>query len=632
MNTHAPAPTVKLFSRRKWKVGFAIFFIVVIAFLMFPRPVASSKPAIPKIKRIPVVAQTLAQSRRVRQTLSFPAMIVSQQEAKVVAKSSGTVQEARALLGDSVAEGALLLVIDDSSGNTLKSGPVNQAQLASDQAGVSYRLAQASYQNILESSQRDLLQAEISKNQAQTGNRNTQSIAEASLNTATLAVEQARLALENRIVSATQSEADAETNAALVAETAINTCKTLITNVNNLTGLDEDHSVVVPYSYYLGATRSQTLIDAQYLYKETKRAYSAFLELRFSDASDKVQKTLLLAEKVKALADATKLLLDNTISGSLLPQSSPTGASLSGLQSGIAGIQSQINGTLVQLNGAQQLLANVALGNQTGLDALQKAYEMARQNLESMKANSGNQVDQAGFGQDQAENQFENLKIKLDSQVAAAKAQLDSARLQYENSLVGLNSLSGNYRIPAPIAGVVTRKLFSVGDTVSPGQLLMTLSRSDLTKAQFFVDQETLPSLAVGMVAQLRTSAGTSFEARVTSISTRADEATKRFMVEAEPKAGSHLALGTVADIFLDLDQVSQDPTHFILPLSAIDVGQNGNRVTLAQDGQAQKAEVAIVRISGEVAEIAADFPPDALIVVEGNRLAQEGDYLRVKN
>lgn len=632
MTTLPPASIVNGFSRRKWTIGLAAIAIAFVAIAAFPRPAASSKPAIPKIKRIPVVAQTLAQSRRVRQTLSFPALIVSQQEAKVVAKSPGTVQEARAQLGDSVSEGALLLVIDDSSGNTLKSGPVNQAQLASDQAAVSYRLAQATYQNILESSQRDLLQAELSKTQARTGNRNTQSIAEASLNTATLAVEQARLALENRIVSATQSEADAETNASLVAETALNTCKTVLTNVNNLTGLDDDHSVVVPYSYYLGATRSQTLIDAQHLYKETKRSYSEFLTFHFSDSSDKVLKTLRLAEKVKTLADATKLLLDNTVSGSLLPQSSPTGASLSGLQSAIAGIQSQINGTLAQLNGAQQLLGNTALGNQTGLDALQKAYEMAQQNLESMKASSGNQVDQAGFGQDQAENQFENLKIKLDSQVAAAKAQMDSARLQYENSLVGLNSLSGNYRIPAPIAGVVTRKLFSVGDTVSPGQLLMTLSRSDLTKAQFFVDQETLPALAVGMGARLRTSAGVTLEATVTSISTRADEATKRFMVEAEPKAGSNLALGTVADIALDLDHVSQDPSHFMLPLSAIDVGQNGNRVTLAQDGQATKADVTIVRISGEVAEIVADFSADALIVVEGNRLAQENDYLIIKN
>jgi len=632
MNTPAPVPIANLFPQRKWLIGFAAILIVVIVLLSFPRPIASGKPAIPKITRIPVTAQTLAQSKSVRQTLSFPALVVSQQESKVVAKSSGSVQEAKVALGDSVLEGELLLVIDDSSGNVSKAGPVNQARLASEQAAVAYRMAQTNYENLLESSQKDLRQAEISRDQAQTGKLNTQSITDQAFKTAQLAVEQARLALENRKQTATQAENDARTNGSVVAENAFNASQSVLVGINNITGFDENNSTVIPYDYYLGYY-SQVRTDAKVQYKEARAVLGEFGLTRFASVSDRIQKTIFLAEQVRDLADKVKELLDrHTVTGSLLPLNSPTGASLTAFQSAVAGYQIQINGAIAQLNGARQALDNVALGNQTSLDALEKAYDLARQNLESLKATSGNQIDQAGFGQDQAENQVENLTIKLETQVAAAKAQMDSARLQYENSMVGLSTLSGNYQIVAPIGGVVTRKLFSIGDTVAPGQLLMTVSRPDLAKAQFFVDSETLPYIGVGKPVLLKVSNGDSIEAKIVSVSTRADEQTKRFMVEAEPLGNAKLALGTVADVALELIYQSQEPSHFMLPLSAIDVGQNGNQITVAQDGRALKAEVKIVRIVGEAAEIAADLPADAKIIVEGNRLAQEGDYLTITN
>ena len=632
MNQTPLPPIVKPSHRRKLTVGIALVFAVAVVALSFPYPAASKKPAIPKIHRIPVIVQTLEESRMVRQEVRFPALIVSQQESKVVAKSSGTVQETKAKLGDSVSEGDLLLTLDDSSGNPFGAGPVNQAKLASEQSAVAYRMAQTNYQNLLESSQKDLLQAEISRDQAQTGKRNTQSITNESLKTAQLAMEQARLALEDRKQTASQSEGDTQTNAFVIAENALNACQSVLVGINNITGFDEGNSVTPPYDYYLGFY-SQVRTDAKAQYKETKAVLGEFGLVLFSSVSDRIQKTLLLAEQVRDLADKTKELLDrHTVTGSLLPLTSPTGASLTSFQSTVAGYQTQINGAIAQLNGAQQALDNVALGNQTSLDALQKAYDLACQNFESLKATSGNQIDQAGFGQDQAENQVENLKIKLDSQVAAAKAQMDSARIQYENSLVGLNSLSGNYQIVAPIDGVVTRKLFSVGDTVAPGQLLMTISRPDLAKAQFFADPETLPFLKVGMSARLIILGGVAIESKISSVSTRADESSKRFMVEAEPLSDANLTLGTVADIALDLEYQSDEPFHYMLPLSAIDVGQNGNRITLALDGRAMKFDVEIIHIVGEAAEIAADLPADAQIIIEGNRLAQEGDYLTISN
>jgi RND family efflux transporter MFP subunit len=628
---------------------YAAFFclVVILITVISGCKDTSKKPSIPKINRIPVKSQTAEESRLIKQTLTFPALITAKEEAKILAKSSGTAKEVFFNIGETVKAGDILIKTDDVSGTSygtdFNAGPINQAKLASEQAGVMYNSASAAYQNLLASTDKDLNQAQIALSQAQTTKGNTMDMtndsiktAQIAYDTAKIAAEQAKEALDNRNASADQSESDVNTNSGLAATAVINTGNTIITGINMLTGFDESHTIVVPYDNYLGAKNGIQLNDAKNLYKDTKSYYQDFLRKNFTDESDKVAEAVLLAEQIKKLTDAIKLVFDNTVTGSALPQSSATGQSLSGLQSAIAGYQTQINSALTQIQSASQALTNTGLNNNSSLDALQKGYELAQQqekaalqNLENLKTSSKNQLDLAGFGENQANNMYEDTKIKLDSQLVASKAQLDNAKIQYENSLINLNNLTSSYQLISPIDGEVTEKFISTGETVAPGQLLFVISKPESVKMQFYVDSSALPFMEIGLPVAFQNTDNQSFTGKVTAISSSADDVTKRFLVEAEPDEKTDgFAPGTITDAILSINIKPENTSDILLPISAVDVGQNGSSIFLDDNGRAKKIDASVIQIKGESAEIKADIPEGMLIVVDGNRLLHDGDFL----
>ena len=431
----------------------------------------------------------------------------------------------------------------------------------------------------------------------------------------------------------------ANTNAELAATSVINSGNTIITGINNVTGFDESNSVVVPYKSYLGAYDQKTYNNALNIYKDTKSYYDDFLIKSFDDEKQKVSNTILLAQKVKDLVDSVKLLLDNSVSGALLPLSSQTGASLTGLQSTVASYQAQINSALTQINSADQGLSATELNNSSTLDALEKAYELAQQqektafqNLDNVQNSVKNQLDQAEFGKQQASNTYEGTKIKLDTQISAAKAQADSARLQYENSLVSLNNLTSSYQMVAPISGSITQKLISEGETVSPGQLLFVVNGSDELKTQFYVDFDTLQHIKTGDAVKFQTTDGRAFTGKITALSSSADDVTKRFLVEAVPDSSDIiLAPGTIVDAYVTIEIKPSEESNLLLPLSSITFGQNNNTIFINDNGRAKQAEVSVVKIIGENAEIKAYIDEGARIIVSGNQFLHEGDFLAEK-
>ena len=75
----------------------------------------------------------------------------------------------------------------------------------------------------------------------------------------------------------------------------------------------------------------------------------------------------------------------------------------------------------------------------------------------------------------------------------------------------------------------------------------------------------------------------------------------------------------------------SSGNNSLILPLSTLTIGQNETYLFTAEEGKAKKVSVEILKISGETAEVSAELPPDALGIVEGNKLVQEGEGIEIK-
>lgn len=212
-----------------------------------------------------------------------------------------------------------------------------------------------------------------------------------------------------------------------------------------------------------------------------------------------------------------------------------------------------------------------------------------------------------------------------------AKTQKDIAKLQYENALLNLSGSISNHLITAPISGVITNKAVSIGDSVSAGQLIASISKSTNIKIQFYVDQEQLASLSKGQEISAIDAGKNSISLIIKNISTTADQTTKRFLIEAYPKQKeSTLIPGTIISVSIRTVLQPQSDSNFILPLSSISTGQNESYIFIAENSIAKKTTVTISRVLGETAEISADIAPETLIITEGNKLVHEGETIIV--
>jgi len=598
--------------------------------------------------RVGVRVQKAGDSKISKRTAEYPAMVSAEQEAKVVAKISGSAKQIRFKSGDRVSVGQELAKIDDvgsGQGNVagFNASQVKQAGVAVEQAAAAYSLAQKTYQNLLLSSEKDLEQARIGKSQSAQGKDNLQNSSDENLKSAKLAYEsavlareQAKTSLNNRVSASRQASSDAAVNAGVTADSVANTCSAIINNINNITGAGGNVELV--YEDNLGALDFSVLTNVKNAYILASIESEKYGKITPADLNSKIKTADTIALAVKKLADAAALLFNSTITSASLPQSSLAGTSLSGLQSAAAGYQAQANGAISQMNGVKQALDNVALNNDSSLDTLEKAYELAKkqeesakQNLENLKAGNKSALDSAGFGIESSSNQYSATEIRINSQLVSAKAQMEIAELSYRNALVALQGLYDSHSAISPIAGTITQKNVSEGETVSPGQILFVISRSEDVKLRIYVSQDEVRDFRLGQAVWILKDSEKR-KGLVSGINGQPDSLTKRYLVEIKPEKNDKefFTLGSVLSASVDFEKKAVGEKNLILSLSAIEIGQNGNYVKIAENGKARKAAVKIVRVEGESAEIEADLPADAEIITDGGKMLEEGDEIKI--
>ncbi len=596
---------------------------------------------------VPVKGQSVGASTSIKQELEYPGMIVAESEANIIAKASGNLSSANFKVGDQIILGQELAKIDDVNSaafnpSNYNTNQIKQAKNAVSQAEAAYNLARSNYDSLLVSSVKDLRSAEISRDQAAKGQSNldvtaAESIksAELAFETSKIAVEQARLTLDNRQKLADQSFKDANTNAENTLSSVLSAASTVITNINNITALDDNNTVTISYRSNLGALDSTTYSNAKESYQAAKDAFAGYNAQKFNSLNDKIAGASTVLDKVKKLADDTKALFDKTITSTSLPQSSQSGPSLSNLQTAAAGYQSQINAAISQLDAASQGLANISLNNSSLLDSLRQAYDLAQkqmasaeQALNNLKAGNSSQKDQAGFAYNLAQNQYDNLRVKIEAQILGAKTQMETAAFQYNNAVTSLQSLYDAHSVISPLTGTITKVFVSNGEAVAAGQPVLTVSQTQDIKVQFFVEPDNLLAIKPGQPVKVFTDSNNSYEGVVAAVSPQADSVTRRFLVEVKLEKVDGLLLGTVATVKLSLIKSAGSLGAIIIPLSAVTVGQNGNYIFTAENGQAKKVPVEIIEVMGELAKVKTDLPSTAIIITDGNKLLQDGQVI----
>jgi RND family efflux transporter MFP subunit len=246
-------------------------------------------------------------------------------------------------------------------------------------------------------------------------------------------------------------------------------------------------------------------------------------------------------------------------------------------------------------------------------------------------------AQQAKKSYDLAKDAYDNLKkssLSTNTQKDSAKTQRDIAKLQYENATLGLSGSIDNHLLKSPISGVITNKAVSVGDSVSVGQLIASISKSSVVKVQFYVDADHRNLLRSGQKISAINADGESVSLLIKNIAAAADQTTKRFLIEAYPeKQGSQSLLsGTIITVSIESNIKPKDSKNFILPLSAINVGQNESSIFVLDNKVVKKEIVTIVNVDGENAEISSNILPETLIIINGNKLVHEGEIVALQN
>ncbi len=260
-------------------------------------------------------------------------------------------------------------------------------------------------------------------------------------------------------------------------------------------------------------------------------------------------------------------------------------------------------------------------------------------------------IDSIGNNSEPGKNNFQSAQIQeLEQAMRIAKESLvlaqnnykksdsfanrsarDIAKRQYEDAQIALSGALDARLIVAPISGVIVSKNVSLGDSVSTGAVLATISQNSQLKIQFFVDQQQFSHFSLGLPVSLIDNNNETSLAKITNISPQADSTTKKFLIEAAPAEKNKLLSGTVINVSLDVTENPQKAGDILLPLSAITVGQNESYLFVVDNGKAKKINVQIDNISGEIAEVNLGLPENTQIIISGNKSLKDGDVVEVK-
>ncbi len=206
------------------------------------------------------------------------------------------------------------------------------------------------------------------------------------------------------------------------------------------------------------------------------------------------------------------------------------------------------------------------------------------------------------------------------------------AKNEYEIAKVSLQAILDKQAIRSPISGQVTAKNVSVGDSVSVGTPLATISNGKQL-IRFFASEEEAALLPLGhKVAIISQGQSREQEGLLTQKGSTVDPASGKMLLEITPSSSLHdTPSGSVVDLRAPVTQQASGADSFFLPLSAISTTRAGHSVFILDQGRAKSVSVSIQRLVGEQAEVSADIPDTTLVIINNAKRVRDGSLVRVQ-
>lgn len=169
------------------------------------------------------------------------------------------------------------------------------------------------------------------------------------------------------------------------------------------------------------------------------------------------------------------------------------------------------------------------------------------------------------------QNQGFNSKIKL----AGASADLETAQTNLNKAQIDFE----NTKIKAPFSGILNTQNVEMGDRVSSGTALFTLSDLDTIEFTGYVSEHDVMALKKGADVMVRSLDGSETQAKLTYVAPSADELTRSFRIIASASNEDHKFLdGLTVRITIP---TKTSPAHKISPsiLALDDEGEVGVKI-----------------------------------------------------
>jgi HlyD family secretion protein len=324
--------------------------------------------------------------------------------------------------------------------------------------------------------------------------------------------------------------------------------------------------------------------------------------------------------QARASAQAAKANLDQSLNGPLKTQIAQARATVKQLEASLGQLQAS------RAQSERDLLRQESLASEGVIT--QQQLEVSRTQLQGSQ-------QQILAMQQQINGARANLQQLLDG---TRPEQIDAARAQYNQALATIKLYQAqiqNYRLVAPLSGIVTQRNLDPGSFVGPPNPILTLAQNSRPEIELFLPEQALERVHTGQSVKFHSAAlGKGIlNGHITAISPVVSPQTRLVKLTARPDQSSSLRAGMLIDCEIILIEKVQTLS---VPIEAV-VRENGKSVVYTvsaakgQVGTVQSKPILTGLRTPEEIEVRQGLSPQDQVIIKGTSFIRPGDKVQVQ-
>lgn len=233
-----------------------------------------------------------------------------------------------------------------------------------------------------------------------------------------------------------------------------------------------------------------------------------------------------------------------------------------------------------------------------------------------------------------SQNDF-NRKSLLEKQGAVTKQAIDQASADLKEKTANAQEnavMVSKMQLLAPFAGVIGKSKVNLGDYVTTGQSMVTLTDTKHLRIEYNVPEKFLPSLKLGQEVKIKTTTypGKTFIGKVSFISPTINTENRSVALYADiPNDDNALAAG----MFVNVSQSLGTEEHVILiPARSLVPTLDNEQVYKIVAGKAYAVTVLIGKRVHDQVQIIQGLAPGDTVITDGQLKVKNNMLVKVKN